>query len=277
MTNIPKIIWLYWEQGWDKAPETVSACKKSWQYYNPDWEVRCLDAKTIKKYFNIEQWLPGDPIKTTGDKLISWFRDSLEKILHKSVRVFVNKQKRMKLPHKSDIIRINLISRYGGVWADATLWCNKPLNQWISPHIKQGFFALSQPWEGMLCSNFFLISLPNSYIANSWKKSIYDYWESHNKPHTYMLCYELFNSLYDNDKEFAKLWDKVVKINDPVTTEDGPHYFAPYTDKQLSKFDKEYRDYIDNNNSPMFKLTNTAQKPLHKYQSIQYLFNTIDK
>ena len=67
MSKIPKIIWMYWHQGWDKAPTLVKQCKKSWLHYNPDYEIRFLDKKSILPYFNYEDWMPDDlknPINT---------------------------------------------------------------------------------------------------------------------------------------------------------------------------------------------------------------------
>ena len=37
--GVPKTVWLYWEQGWDAAPELVRQCRRSWelrhQHVNP--------------------------------------------------------------------------------------------------------------------------------------------------------------------------------------------------------------------------------------------------
>jgi Capsular polysaccharide synthesis protein len=34
----------------------------------------------------------------------------------------------------SDCIRIELLRRYGGAWADVTTYCLKPLDDWLSGH-----------------------------------------------------------------------------------------------------------------------------------------------
>ena len=33
---------------------------------------------------------------------------------------------------KSDIIRVELLSAYGGIWVDATVYCNEPFSNWLS-------------------------------------------------------------------------------------------------------------------------------------------------
>ena len=47
--DIPKIIWIFWAQGEEKAPFLVQNCIKSWKINNEDWDVRIID----KDYINL--------------------------------------------------------------------------------------------------------------------------------------------------------------------------------------------------------------------------------
>lgn len=38
-----------------------------------------------------------------------------------------------KLAHLSDVIRFGLLSRYGGIWLDATIYVSKPIESWCLP------------------------------------------------------------------------------------------------------------------------------------------------
>ena len=89
---IEKIIWIYWHQGWDNAPDIIKICKKSWIKKNPEWDVRALDFKSINHFVDI----------------------NLEKNILKSLCI----------AHQSDLIRLGLLEKYGGVWVDASLFCN---------------------------------------------------------------------------------------------------------------------------------------------------------
>jgi hypothetical protein len=42
-----RVIWLYWAQGWSKAPKLALACANSWALRNPTWTVRRLDAGSL--------------------------------------------------------------------------------------------------------------------------------------------------------------------------------------------------------------------------------------
>jgi len=37
--KIPKIVWLFWDSGFQNAPELVQHCLKSWQNKNPGWNI----------------------------------------------------------------------------------------------------------------------------------------------------------------------------------------------------------------------------------------------
>lgn len=53
---LPKKIWMYWDKGWNNAPELVKKCRESWVYHHPDWEINFLDAQNITQYFDIYEW-----------------------------------------------------------------------------------------------------------------------------------------------------------------------------------------------------------------------------
>ena len=77
------------------------ACLESWRNRNPDWIVHALDERTLSNF------IP---------------RDRLEQIL---------RTPRNEIEALSDRIRIELLSRYGGVWVDATTLCARPLDEWL--------------------------------------------------------------------------------------------------------------------------------------------------
>ncbi|WP_083245784.1 capsular polysaccharide synthesis protein [Aliivibrio logei] len=102
LTEIPKIIWMFWDSGFDNAPEVVKLSVKSWQKMNPDYEVKLLTDESLKELL--------------GFDFNAIFQLS-------SVHC---------LPAiKADLIRLYLLSKYGGIWADATTFCLKPLSKWL--------------------------------------------------------------------------------------------------------------------------------------------------
>lgn len=100
--DIPKIIWIYWNSGFGNAPDVVKLSIQSWQKMNPDYEVKLLSDENLYEYLGFD------------------FNMAFQLT---SVRCL--------LPTKADILRLYLLSRYGGVWVDATTFCLTPLNTWL--------------------------------------------------------------------------------------------------------------------------------------------------
>lgn len=256
---------MYWEQGWSNAPELVKQCRKSWERHNPDYDIRCLDKDSVLEYFDIEKYMPGEALKP------KWLAP-LKKWLHKSLHsTELIKTKKIKIQHRSDIIRFNLLKQYGGVWADATLFCRKPLNQWIKAHTKQDFFAFSNPGPRLplkdgslpIFTSYFLIASKNNFMIRDICSRIYKHCqENQHLSRYYLFVFDIFNQCYHNNKEFSATWDKVVKIDAPIPNahefdkSGGVEFFAWQTPEQLNNLSGEYKKMLQSSQAPVFKLSN---------------------
>lgn len=235
-----KTIYICWLQGFDKSPDVVKHCVQSWKHYNPDWKIVLLDSSNLKQYVNIEKY----------------------------INLNINN---IAL---SDIIRVLLLKKYGGVWADSTTFCNKPLSEWLLPYVKEGFFAFKNPTPNLLLSSWFLYSDKNSYIITNWLKSVIDYYTIHSKPHTYFWVHELFGKVYKSNEKFKQKWDKVPIILSQ--SEKGPHYIQ----KQglFKKIADENKIDITSQFTPVYKLTYKTKFPSYNEDKlVYYLFSTTKK
>src|SRR5215467_4560690 len=117
-----KVVHFYWDQGLDEAPEIVRTCLQSWEKQNPAWSIRLWDRQTAEELVDRSS-LP-ESLKTT--------------------------------PY-SDILRTEILRRHGGVWADATIYCTRGLDQWLLPIMCQtDFFAFSRPGPDREIASWFL-------------------------------------------------------------------------------------------------------------------------
>lgn len=106
-------LWVLWYQGYERASEGVRRCIDSWRQKNPGWEVTLVTDKNIRQWVSAE--LLDDPRLQSLDGA-----------------------------NRSDLIRLDLLLRFGGVWADASCWCSRPLDSWIDGCVDPaGFFAFS--------------------------------------------------------------------------------------------------------------------------------------
>lgn len=238
-----KTIYILWFQGFDTAPELVKQCVISWKYYNPDWTIVLLDSTTLIQYIDIETYIPN------------------------------MNQKNINKTAMSDIIRCLLLNLYGGVWVDATTFCNKPLNDWLPACIHEGFFAFNKPGRDRLLSSWFLYSTPHAYILNKWFHKTVDYYTRNNEPHTYFWFHYLFGDLYASDPVFKRIWDNVPKHSANGL---GPHYIQ---EKGLfTRVSQQIKSDIDSKITPLYKLTYKCKfLPYDETKLLYYLYSTIKK
>ncbi|MDJ0517013.1 MAG: capsular polysaccharide synthesis protein [Trichodesmium sp. MO_231.B1] len=145
---IPKKIWFLWYQGLSQAPLVVKKCHESWHKYNPDWELIFLDENNITDYITSS----------------------------------VPKEKLCQLSknHQSDLLRLELLSKYGGVWVDSTTICRVPLDDWLGNYTQSGFFTfiLKTRGHGWIVSWFLAAEKSNPIINKMTEKFVSFYNEN---------------------------------------------------------------------------------------------------
>lgn len=238
-----KNIFICWFQGFDNAPVIVQKCLQSWIHYNPSWSIIKLDNTNLSEYVDLDKFI--DP--------------------------------QISKNHLSDIIRIMILNRYGGVWVDATTFCNRPLDEWLGPNIKSGFFAFERPNHEILIASWFIYSDPGNYITNEWEKITLSTFAQNKQP-IYLIIHYLFNHLYSNDQKFKEILDTIPKLPSNLSNNGiGPHFiqtigmFNNITDGLIS--------YIQSKMTPFFKLTYKCdfQNEYHDKTIVHYLFSTLSK
>ena len=192
------IIWLLWFQGWDNAPEIVLQVRDSWLFHNPDADIRLLDEKTIKNYTDYE--FPTDA----------------------------------KLQARSDILRIILLKKYGGIWVDATMLCLDSINKWIL-NVEPSKFWM---YHGLNNACTFtisqlILSYPNEYIINKWYDEVINFWLQPRITYEYNWLDLLFHKLYNHNLEFKKL------INNIPNAKCEPEYIHNYLQDIVYKYHPE--------------------------------------
>ena len=113
----------------------------------------------------------------------------------------------------SDILRILLLKEYGGLWVDATLYCNKPLDDWLGPHLDEGFFAFAKPVLARALSSWFLACTEQNYIVERWHQETLAYWAERRAAHHYFWFHYLFSDICEADRRFNDNWVRVPKIS----------------------------------------------------------------
>jgi len=189
-TKLTKKIFILWQQGFENAPEIVQIIRDSWIVKNPTWEVIQVTDDNVKNLLE-------------GTDFDALFSSKLSSGDRKTRAAY------------SDIIRLFLLEKYGGVWADASALCTVPLDSWL-PFIVDdeldffGFRAmeynLSMKQEYYPLSSWFLYGTPKSPIIQKWKKEMISYWDGRTVPHAYFwLHYNLFH-VFEQNNDLARKW-----------------------------------------------------------------------
>ena len=190
-----KIIWSYWE---GDTNDVSVKCLKSWYKYAPDWDIRILGSKDLSKY-NFK-------LPSNFDKL--------------------------SITMKSDLIRLNLLYLYGGIWLDATILLKEDLSwlvKFTNKYSPKKYFApriSNIIYKSDFYENWFIVS-PQRHNKDILKilnimVRILEYFPDHhmafvyNTPcnfnivhelkggKSYFLMYQIFCYLIKNDKDFNK-------------------------------------------------------------------------
>ena len=118
-------IWMCWWQGLENAPEIVKACIDSVCKNSAGREVIVITDENIGDYIE----LPG------------WMLDKVRKGVASRTNL-------------SDLLRLSLLAKYGGIWLDATFFCCRSLD---APAYSAPLFSIKRPnyLHGSIASGYF--------------------------------------------------------------------------------------------------------------------------
>ncbi|MEA2663251.1 MAG: hypothetical protein QOI11_195 [Candidatus Eremiobacteraeota bacterium] len=217
---IPRTIWALWLQGWDEAPEIVQACRSTWESLNPSWSFQPLTLSSL-------------PALLGADALR--FVDSAHELPPEAL---------------SDVVRIALLERYGGVWADSTTYCLQPLDDWLSAAMPSGFFAFAKPGPDRMISSWFLAAAPGNALVERWAARTRAYWTERAERDHYFWFHHIFAACYANDAAFRAVWDAT-----PEILAGGACVYEPYLENLWGPASERDRRLVERPFTPLVKLT----------------------
>lgn len=175
-SNNEKVIWQYWEQGIENAPDIVKACVASVEKYKNEYGHIVLDKNTIKNYINIPEYI--------------WD---------------MNKKGVIKSAHMSDIIRISLLTKYGGIWVDATILFTDNLPEYIT---NSDLFVfqndLKTDLDGLNMANYFIASKSNNIYLKRMEILLNKYWQENKFYINYFFFLHAFTMFNQYSKQLQK-------------------------------------------------------------------------
>ena len=210
-----KIIWQYWGQGLESLPEMVEICFSSVDCHAHDYQVIRITDENLSEYIKLPEFV--DDKRKNGV-----FRP-----------VFF-----------SDLLRVALLSVYGGVWLDASVLLT---NRLPKEYTNCNFFmysrdpnSLNKNW-GENDTHFYfnwrnefkvkhlssiMFSKPNSLIAKTLVDLLLYYWKTENKIEYYFFFQVMINELKES---------QIIGFNFPVIDDTLPHLLQSKIKKQFNE------------------------------------------
>lgn len=174
--DIPKIVWTCWLQGIEDAPYMVKHCIESQKKALPEYEHYVL---TLDNYHQLVE-LP----------------ESIEKKFRKG-----------RIPRAlfTDLLRLAVLKKYGGVWLDASILCTGLENEKLQDRwhkIEQSEFTIYRYFqrgkkEPVGLSNWFIAACPNDFVVSTVLDMLLAYWKDYNCTVDYYIMH-LFISMCFN-------------------------------------------------------------------------------
>lgn len=204
-------IWTMWWQGKEDIPEIVECCINSIYSNKGEHELVVLDKYNYINYVSLPE------------SIIDKFNAG-----------------KIPIAQLVDMIRIELLYKYGGIWMDATLYLEHQFDNIIYEYdffsIKHGksLYLSDGAW-----STFFLACGINNYIIGEIRKVFLNYWLHENCPIDYFIFDCIIKIIYDNDVVAKEKIDSIPFNNEDV------FYMNNMLNKNADKYIKNEGTYIN--------------------------------
>ena len=184
-----------WLQGEEhkSLPSLNRECIKRWRSLNPDWNVIVLTKKTIADYVPEYKYI-------------------------------INNAPKRSRQLKSDLLRILLLEKYGGVWVDASVFPMRPLSNFYIELINgTGFFAYrfmprsvnKKKGDREIASWFLCASASHKYLITQWENSFIEKFTSPNKL-KYWELHDTISKLFDEDPAIRETINNMEQLSESI-------------------------------------------------------------
>lgn len=177
-------IWICWLQGIENAPEIVRKCVDSIKENFKNRNIVFLTEENYKDYITFPAYIQ----KKIDSGVIS-------------------------KTHFSDLLRLELLLTYGGIWIDATVFMTgSNISKMITDADLFMFQELKPGRDGhcMPMSSWFIISKTNNLILYTTRELLYEYWKRNDSMIDYFLIHHFLNI---SRLHFEEEWNKIPKYS----------------------------------------------------------------
>ena len=208
-------LWIFWWQKMDNAPYIVQKCYQSVRQYFDDKDIILITQDNYKQFTEFPQYII--------DKLLDG---------------------KITLTHFSDLLRLELLTKHGGLWLDATILCTS--NDIPQSILNSELFVFRPQKPGSngkatTLSSWLMYAKTNNRILTATRDMLYLFWEKNNSLTDYYLIHEFFSIACLRYHEEA---EKIYPYDNSIPHLLQLHFFQPFNKqwwedwKKLTPFHK---------------------------------------
>lgn len=155
-------VWVCWFQGMDQAPLLVRRCYEYMKRNLKNGEVVLITNENIGNYVQ--------------------FPDFIMRKYHRGA---------ITCTHLTDLLRLELLTRYGGTWIDSTVLCTGELPDYVTRPDLFFFRTLKPGLDGhaISLSSWFMSAKSNSRLLVAVRELMYNYWRNNDRLIDYFLIH----------------------------------------------------------------------------------------
>lgn len=237
----PQIVWWCWLQGEEQAPAIVKACLSSLRINLPsDYEIRVIDETNWREWITLPETI-------------------------------VSRRKRGEIPAAlfSDLIRLELLVKYGGTWIDSTVLCTGLESSMDSKSLLESdlfMFQYTRTGDSRFggISNWFISAHSNNKVLMTMRDVLLAYWRDYDCVLDYYIFHYFFGiltSVYPSEIKampYAYSPDSLVLMKHWNEKFDQEKWDRLTSRVCFHKLSSRHRNKIDN--SYYYKIINTYCK-----------------
>ncbi|MCI8309560.1 MAG: capsular biosynthesis protein [Clostridia bacterium] len=185
-------VWVCWFQGIENAPEVVKVCYKSLKDNLVGKEIILITEKNMLDYVTFPDFI-----------LEKWNRGKITKT------------------HMTDLLRLELLIKYGGLWIDSTVLCtSNEIPEYIFDSDLFFYQCLKPGRDGHshVNSSWLISAKTNNKILMATKYLCYEYWKKNNSLMDYFLLHDFLSIVLDF---YPDDWNKIIPCSNST-----PHILA---------------------------------------------------
>lgn len=173
-------IWICWFQGMENAPEIVQRCYQSVKEHYPDKEIIVLTEDNINDYVTFPEYI-----------VRKW------------------KQGIVTHTHMTDLLRLELLIKYGGMWLDATVFCTGRAPDYFFDSDLFFYQSLKPGRDGnaRYISSWLMEARTNNKVLMATRELCYEYWKTNNSMWDYFLLHDFMSIVLDR---YEDDWKRVI-------------------------------------------------------------------